>query len=198
MSTDLPMAQYTDAFTITHVSPSGGSVGDDMLVTFRGTGLLNLRQAIYKPRYALRSVTALSNTEATVLLPCRTMGAGVHDLTVLLQSSSIEYQSSGGTGIRFVCFQEPRFDGSRPVLGPSWPGMKISLTTTLLNCFLPSDQLYRCAHLGASFCHLPVATLSHQPLQCLAHACVTAAWGSAAARSARAIDARDDPCGAGR
>lgn len=127
------MAQST-AFSITDVSPTGGAVSDDTIITVRGTGLLKLRQAIFKPRFSIRLVESLDDTEAAVPMPCRSMGAGIHRLTFTLQGSNVEYAGAGGDGLRFVCFQEPRFDGLRPVLGPSWPRSPVTLTSTLVTC----------------------------------------------------------------
>ena len=127
------MAQST-AFSITDVRPTGGAVTDDTIITVRGTGLLKLRQAIFKPRFSIRLVEALDDTEATIPMPCRSMGAGITTLTFTLMGSNVEFASAGGDGLRFVCFQEPRFDGIRPVLGPSWPRSPVTLTTSLVTC----------------------------------------------------------------
>jgi hypothetical protein len=138
-------------FSITSASPSGGSLLADTTVTLYGSGLQALFRGIYKPRYSIRLVVAASDSEATITLPCRTMGAGVHRLTFTLQGSNAEFTQHGQVavsseqpGLRFVCFSEPRFTALRPVVGPSWQGSAITLTTTMVNCPQPDDQLHRC------------------------------------------------------
>ena len=131
-------------FSIDDVSPSGGALTSDTVVTLRGSGLLRLNRGIYKPKYSIRTVTALSDEEATVILPCRTMGTGLHRLTFTVEGSNTEYAGSGGTGLQFVCFAEPRHTAVRPIAGPSWQGSPVVLTSTMVNCFQPTDQLYRC------------------------------------------------------
>ena len=114
------------------------------MITFTGTGLLQLQRAVYKPKYSIRLVTVVSDSEASVILPCRTMGTGVHRLTFTLSGSNVEYEPSGDGGLKFLCFSEPRFTGLRPVLGPSWQGSPVVLTTTMVSCQQSIDQLYRC------------------------------------------------------
>ena len=125
--------------------------GSSTQITFHGNGFLKLHRGIYKPKYSIRLFTVLSDSEMTVDLPCRTMGTGVHRLTFTMQGSSAEYTQSGQIavaseqpGLRFVCSPEPRFTALRPVVGPSWQGSAVTLTTTLVNCLQPNDQLFRC------------------------------------------------------
>lgn len=132
-------------FSIISASPSGGSLSGDTLLTFRGTGLSKLYRALFKPKYSIRLVDVISDTEATVPMPCRTMGTGVHRLTFTVIGSNTEYASSGGEGLQFICYTEPRFTGLRPILGPSWqhsPVVLISSMTT--SCTQSNDQLFRC------------------------------------------------------
>lgn len=138
------MADGSAFFSITHVSPTGGSTFGDTMLTLRGSGLLQLRQAQFRPRFNTRLIEATSDDLATIVLPCRTMGPEIHTLTFLLHGRSTEYAGSGGTGLRFICFNEPRYDGLRPVLGPSFEGLSITLTSTLVTCTLSAEQRHRC------------------------------------------------------
>lgn len=131
-------------FTVTAASPVGGSLSGDTVITFRGTGLSQLSRAIFKPKYSIRAVTILSNSMATVDLPCRTMGTGTHRLTFMLEGSNEEYASSGGDGLQFVCFPEPRFTALRPILGPSWQGSPVVLLSSMVSCTQSVDNLHRC------------------------------------------------------
>ena len=138
-------------FTITSVYPSGGSLAGDSTLSIQGTDMLNLHRGIFKPKYSIRGLNVISATEATLTLPCRTMGTGVHRLTFTLQGANTEYTQDGQVavaseqpGLRFVCFSEPRHTALRPVVGPSWQGSPVTLTTTMVNCLQPTDSLFRC------------------------------------------------------
>ena len=138
-------------FLVTSASPSGGSLAGDSLITLQGSGFTSLHRGIYKPKYSIRLLTVLSDSEMTVQLPCRTMGTGVHRLTFTLLGSTAEYTQAGVVavaseqpGLRFVCFSEPRTTALRPVVGPSWQDSPVVLTTTMVSCPFPNDMLYRC------------------------------------------------------
>lgn len=131
-------------FTISHVSPVGSSTFGETTITLRGSGLSQLRQAIFRPRFMSLLVEVRSDAEVTVQMNCRLLQAGLHTLNFQIIGRTTEYPGSGGTGLRLVCFNEPRFDGLRPVLGPSHPGMLITLTSTLTVCTRPEAEQHLC------------------------------------------------------
>ena len=138
-------------FAVTSATPSGGSLASDATITFGGYGLLNLHRGFFKPKYSIRLLNIISDTEATLQLPCRTMGTGEHRLTFTQTGSTVEYTQTGQVavsselpGIRFICFSEPRFTALRPVVGPSWQHSPVTLTTNMVNCIQSVDRLYRC------------------------------------------------------
>ena len=79
-------------------------------------------------------------------MPCQQLGnAHIHKMSFnLFGGGNAEYASSGGTGLQFICFPEPRFTAVRPVAGPSWQGSALHLTTTLSTCTWPESELYKC------------------------------------------------------
>ena len=140
-------------FQITAISPSGGYITEDTTLQIEGVGLLNLQRGIFKPKYSIRPIVATSDTTATMLMPCRNMGAGVHRLTFVAIGANTEYTETGSVavsneqpGVRFVCFTEPRHTAVRPVVGPSFRGSPVVLTNTLIasQCVQPDDQVWRC------------------------------------------------------
>ena len=64
----------------------------------------------------------------------RTCGGilNARNMTFTIIGSNVEYASSVGAGLKFVCFQEPRFTALRPIVGPSWQGSAVTLVTTLM------------------------------------------------------------------
>ena len=138
-------------FSVASATPSGGSLLADSTITFTGSGFSQLHRGVFKPKYSIRLLNVLSNNEMTLTLPCRTMGTGIHRLTFTMLGSTTEYTAQGqvaiasqNPGIRFVCFSEPRFTALRPVVGPSWQNSPVTLTTTMVSCTQPNDQLTRC------------------------------------------------------
>ena len=73
---------------ITHVSPIGGSVLGDILLTLKGQGMDQLDTRVqYDPRKTVsETLYAISDTLAQVYLPCAKMGVGVHTMNVKLKT----------------------------------------------------------------------------------------------------------------
>jgi hypothetical protein len=123
-------------FNVSYVSPSVATVAATSVITFRGVALDQIKFVRYRSSHRLRSVNVLTQTatQITASPPCtrHELGAGLFSvsLTPRGDASNIEHAGSSGAGLRVVCMIEPRHDGMRPFAGPSWPGLRVKLTTT--------------------------------------------------------------------
>ena len=108
---------------ITHVSPIGGSVLGDILLTLKGQGMDQLDTRVqYDPRKTVsETLYAISDTLAQVYLPCAKMGVGVHTMNVKLKTGQT-LKVGLGLGLRLFCHTAIQSDGIVPFAGPSWPG----------------------------------------------------------------------------
>jgi len=137
---------------ITHVSPIGGSVLGDILLTLKGQGMYQLDTRVqYDPRKTVAELRPISDTLAQVYLPCLKMGVGVH--TMNLRSKGGQTLTVGlGLGLRLICHNALKSDGIVPFAGPSWPGAALDLTVSdgttgngLMRCTQPPENYYRCS-----------------------------------------------------
>eukprot|EP00966_Prymnesium_polylepis_P127486 2948654-Prymnesium_polylepis.1 len=152
------MTAQVPYFNITQIAPAAATIGGDSVVTLRGVGLDQLAQVRYRSssRFESRDFLTQSSVLATATLPCPRLGLGVFTLSVTLLSFGNQAfnahgdASEGNTDpydVRFLCSADPRFDGYRPFVGPSWPGNTVRLTTSLHNA-------ERCAGYSATQKHL--------------------------------------------
>ena len=137
---------------ITHVSPIGGSVLGDILLTLKGQGMDQLDTRVqYDPRKTVsETLYAISDTLAQVYLPCAKMGVGVHTMNVKLKTGQT-LKVGLGLGLRLFCHTAIQSDGIVPFAGPSWPGASLDLTVSdgttgqgLMRCSQPPENYYRC------------------------------------------------------
>ena len=136
---------------ITHVSPIGGSVDGEILLTLTGQGFDQLTRIQFDPRKTVAELRPISDTQAQAYLPCSKMGVGVH--TMLVRHIDGEMLTVGlGLGLRLYCHTRIQTDGIVPFAGPSWPGMAVDLTVSdgttgggLMRCSQPPESYYRCA-----------------------------------------------------
>ena len=118
-------------WAITHVSPIGGSVLGDVLLTLTGQGFDQLSRVEYDPRKTVAPLWAISATQAQTYLPCSKMGVGVHTLMVRTSSGDVLPVGSG-SGMRLVCHTSVQSDGVVPFAGPSWPNTVSTCTAPQL------------------------------------------------------------------
>ena len=70
-------------------------------------------------------------------------------VTFTLWGSLVEYSGvrNEEEGLRFMCTGELRYNGLRPIAGPSWPGLAVSVVTSLYdpaNCAFRGVDAFRC------------------------------------------------------
>lgn len=132
-------------WAITGVSPIGGSIMGDVLLTLTGHGFDQLTRVQYDPRGTVSLLWPISATQAQTYLPCPKMGVGVHTMLVRTVAGNVLTVGSG-LGLRLICHATIQSDGVVPFAGPSWPGMELDLTASegLMRCALPPDNYYRC------------------------------------------------------
>ena len=137
---------------ITHVSPIGGSVQGDILLTLKGQGMDQLDTRVqFDPRKTVAELWPLSDTLAQVYLPCSKMGVGVHTMKVRAKTGGGQLEVGLGLGLRLICHTAIQSDGIVPFAGPSWPGAALDLTVSdgttgqgLMRCSQPPENYYRC------------------------------------------------------
>ena len=132
------------------MSPAGGSIGGDTLLTLTGVNLHLLHQAEFRPKFEVRNFHHPAAGVATMELPCQKMLAGSHRLLVRETGGARQPIEALDTeeGLRLLCYEEPRYDSMYPFVGPSWPGMRVTLTSSLNGpdkCTKPHNLLHECA-----------------------------------------------------
>ena len=81
------------------MSPIGGSVLGDILLTLKGQGMDQLDTRVqFDPRKTVAELWPLSATLAQVYLPCSKMGVGVHTMKVRAKTGGGQLEVGLGLG----------------------------------------------------------------------------------------------------
>ena len=118
---------------ITGVSPTGGPVSGDTVITLTGFNLDRLERVNLVPPSGTTPFTVHHNSagEVRFVLPCSVTDFGEFQILVRLTGGLESVPAiSHSDGLRLLCHQTPQFDDMYPFVGPSWPGTHVNLLQT--------------------------------------------------------------------